>query len=164
MGMTERATRDEQIAAIDRMIDEVAWQAQKQAIQTLMRPELDLTLPQMITLQAIRTHGPCRMGTLVEATRQSGGTVTGIIDRLIGDGLVARAHAVDDRRAVEVALTPAGEQRAHDVGVARHADMCRILAHFDDRQLAEFEHLLRLLTQALHDELTRGDRGEALEP
>src|SRR5919201_2193407 len=100
--MSEHARRDEYIAAIDRMIDEVAWQAQKQAIQTLMRPDLDLTLPQMITLLAIRAHGPCRMGTLVDATRQSGGTVTGIVDRLISDGLAARAHATDDRRAVEV--------------------------------------------------------------
>jgi DNA-binding MarR family transcriptional regulator len=161
--MTERATRDEQIAAIDRMIDEVAWQAQKQAIQTLMRPELDLTLPQMITLLAIRAHGPCRMGTLVEATRQSGGTVTGIIDRLIDDGLVARAHAVDDRRAVEVVLTSDGEERARRVGLARHEDMRRILAHFEDGQLAEFERLLRMFTQALHDELARGDRGKTVE-
>jgi DNA-binding MarR family transcriptional regulator len=162
MGMTERATRDEQIAAIDRMIDEVAWQAQKQAIQTLMRPDLDLTLPQMITLLAIHAHGPCRMGTLVEATRQSGGTVTGIVDRLIDDGLVARAHAIDDRRAVEVALTLAGEERVQRVGIARHDDMRRLLADFEDHQLAEFEHLLRMLTSALHDELARGDRSKAV--
>jgi DNA-binding MarR family transcriptional regulator len=161
--MTERATRDEQIAAIDRMIDEVTWQAQKQAIQTLMRPDLDLTLPQMITLLAIRAHGPCRMGTLVEATRQSGGTVTGIVDRLIDDGLMARTHAIDDRRAVEVALTPAGAERLRLVGMARHEDMCRLLAHFDDNQLAEFERLLRMLTLALHDELARGDRGKAVD-
>ena len=161
--MTERVTRDDQIAAIDRMIDEVAWQAQKQAIQTLMRPDLDLTLPQMITLLAIRAHGPCRMGTLVEATRQSGGTVTGIVDRLIDDGLVARAHAIDDRRAVEVALTSAGEERAQRVNVARHEDMRRLLANFDDVQLGEFERLLRMLTLALHDELARGDRSKAVE-
>jgi DNA-binding MarR family transcriptional regulator len=164
MGMTERATRDQQIAAIDRMIDEVAWQAQKQAIQTLMRPDLDLTLPQMITLLAVRAHGPCRMGTLVEATRQSGGTVTGIVDRLINDGLVARAHAVDDRRAVEVALTAAGEERVRRVNIARHEDMSRLLARFDDDQLAQFERLLNMLTLALHDELARGDRGKAVEP
>jgi DNA-binding MarR family transcriptional regulator len=161
--MIERVTRDDQIAAIDRMIDEVAWQAQKQAIQTLMRPDLDLTLPQMITLLAIRAHGPCRMGTLVEATRQSGGTVTGIVDRLIDDGLVARAHAIDDRRAVEVALTSAGEERAQRVNVARHEDMRRLLANFDDVQLGEFERLLRMLTLALHDELARGDRSKAVE-
>src|SRR5262245_21987773 len=159
--MTERATRDEQIAAIDRMIDEVAWQAQKQAIQTLIRPELDLTLPQMITLLAIRAHGPCRMGALVEATRQSGGTVTGIIDRLIADGLVERAHSTDDRRAVEVALTAAGEEHARPVLDARHDDMCRILGRFDERELAEFERLLRLLIEALHDELAQSDRGKA---
>src|SRR5262245_60184292 len=145
MGMIERVNRDDQIAAIDRMIDGVGWQAQKQAIQTLMRPELDLPLPQMITLLAIRAHGPCRMGTLVEATRQSGGTVTGIVDRLIDDGLVARSHAIDDRRAVEVALTSAGEERVQRVSLARHEDMRRLLASFDDGQLAEFEHLLNLL-------------------
>ena len=156
--MTERATRDEQIAAIDRMIDEVTWQAQKQAIQTLMRPEIDLTMPQMVTLLVIREHGACRMGTLVEATHQSGGTVTGIVDRLILDGLVERAHAADDRRAVEVKLTAAGEERACRVIAARHEDMYRILARFGDEQLAEFAHLLRLFTQALRDDLDSGDR------
>jgi MarR family transcriptional regulator, organic hydroperoxide resistance regulator len=156
--MTERATREEHIAAIDRMIDEVTWQAQKQAIQTLMGPEIDLTMPQMVTLLVIREHGACRMGTLVEATRQSGGTVTGIVDRLIQDGLVERAHAADDRRAVEVRLTAAGEERARRVIVARHEDMCRILARFGDGQLAEFAHLLRLFIQALHDDLAGGDQ------
>jgi DNA-binding MarR family transcriptional regulator len=161
--MTERVTRDEQIAAIDRMIDEVAWEAQKQAGQTLARPDLNLTLPQMITLMAIRAHGPCRMGILVGATRQSGGTVTGIVDRLFAGGLVARVPATDDRRAVEVALTAAGEERARQVGIARHADMCRILAHFDDGELAEFERLLRRFTLAVRDELTHGDGARALE-
>jgi DNA-binding MarR family transcriptional regulator len=152
--MTERATRDPRIKAIDRMIDEVTWQAQKQAIQTLMRPDIDLTMPQMVTLFAIREHGACRMGTLVEATRQSGGTITGIVDRLIDDGLVARAHTAEDRRVVEVTLTPEGEERARRVIDARHKDMCRILGQFSDSQLAQFEHLLNLFTQALHDDLT----------
>jgi len=153
--MTERATRDKQIASIDRMIDDVAWQAQKQAIQTLMRPEIGLTMPQMVTLLAIRERGACRMGAIVDATRQSGGTVTGIIDRLIADGLVARAPAAADRRAVEVTLTPVGEERARRVIDARHDDMCRILSRFSDAQLSEFERLLALFTQALDDEPAR---------
>src|SRR5690348_3804804 len=103
--MAERTTRESRITAVDRMIDEVTWQAQKQAIQTLMRPDIQLTMPQMVTLFAIREHGACRMGALVESTRQAGGTITGIVDRLIQDGLVARAQAPDDRRAVEVKLT-----------------------------------------------------------
>jgi DNA-binding MarR family transcriptional regulator len=160
--MTERATRDEQIAAIDRMIDEVTWQAQKQAIQTLMRPEIDLTMPQMVTLLVIREHGACRMGTLVEVTRQSGGTVTGIVDRLIQDGLVERSHAADDRRAVEVRLTAMGEERARRVIAARHEDMCRILARFGDDQLAELARLLHLFTQGLRDDLDGGNRHKAV--
>jgi|HigsolmetaAR201D_1030396.scaffolds.fasta_scaffold05661_3 DNA-binding MarR family transcriptional regulator len=160
--MTERITRDEQIAAIDRLIDEVTWQAQKQAIQTLMQPELDLTMPQMVTLLVIQQYGSCRMGTLVEATRQSGGTVTGIVDRLIQDGLVERAHAADDRRAVEVRLTPLGEERAQRVIAARREDMYRILSRFTDEQLANFANLLRLFTDALQEDLTGGNRLKAV--
>jgi DNA-binding MarR family transcriptional regulator len=151
------STRESRITAIDQMIDEVTWQAQKQAIRTLMRPGIELTMPQMVTLFAIREHGACRMGTLVEATRQAGGTVTGIVDRLIDDGLVARSQAADDRRAVEVRLTPAGEKRARRVVDARHADMCRILERFSDHQLAEFERLLLLFTQAICDDLGRDE-------
>ena len=161
--MTERATRDVHIKAIDRMIDEVTWQAQKQAIQTLIRPDIDLTMPQMVTLFAIREHGTCRMGALIEATRQSGGTITGIVDRLIADGLVARAHIAGDRRVVEVTLTPAGEQRARQVIDARHADMCRILERFNDSQLADFEQLLRLFTQSIQNDLARHAPQSAIE-
>src|ERR1051325_8055660 len=121
--MAERSTRDSCITAIDRMIDEVTWQAQKQAIRTLTQPDIELTMPQMVTLFAIRKHGACRMGALVEATRQAGGTITVIVDLLIHDGLVVRSQAAEDRRAVEVALTPAGEQRARRVIQARHTDM-----------------------------------------
>src|SRR6266508_3134409 len=127
--MTERATRDVHIKAIDRMIDEVTWQAQKQAIQTLIRPDIDLTMPQMVTLFAIREHGTCRMGALIEATRQSGGTITGIVDRLIADGLVARTHIADDRRVVEVTLTPAGDQRPRQLLAAPPPHTCRLLEH-----------------------------------
>jgi DNA-binding MarR family transcriptional regulator len=154
--MTERITRDVQIAAIDQLIDEVTWQAQKQAIQTLMQPDIDLTMPQMVTLLVIRQYGSCRMGTLVEATRQSGGTVTGIVDRLIQDGLVERSHASDDRRAVEVRLTAEGEERAQRVIAARHEDMYRILGGFNDEQLSDFANLLRMFTEALHDDLVAG--------
>jgi DNA-binding MarR family transcriptional regulator len=103
------------------------------------------------------------MGALIEATRQSGGTITGIVDRLIADGLVARAHIAGDRRVVEVTLTPAGEQRARQVIDARHADMCRILERFNDSQLADFEQLLRLFTQSIQDDLARHAPQSAIE-
>jgi DNA-binding MarR family transcriptional regulator len=149
MFMTERATRDARVAEIDRIIREITWHGQKQAIHTLMRPEIDLTMPQMVTLLAIHDSGTCRMGALAEATQQSCGTLTGIVDRLIQDGLVERVRVAGDRRVVEVALTCEGETRVRQVIGARQSDMGRMLARFDDSQLAEFEAMLFLFLQGV---------------
>jgi DNA-binding MarR family transcriptional regulator len=92
------------------------------------------------------------MGTLADATQQSGGTLTGIVDRLIDDGLVERVRSVNDRRVIEVTLTAEGHARVGQVLDARYVDMERILAHFDDGRLDQFEQLL--------DQFLHGVRGQ----
>ena len=156
--MTERALHNERIAEIDRIFREITWQGQKHAIHTLMRPEIGLTMPQMVTLLAIHDSGTCRMGALADATLQSGGTLTGIVDRLIADGLVERVRSTGDRRVVEVALTPAGQARVRQVIAARQKDMAQILLHFNDAQIGQFEHLLQAFLQGVRDALERDDR------
>jgi len=140
--MSERAAQIARVDHIDRIFRELTWHGQKHAIQTLTRPEIGLTMPQMITLLAIHDSGSCRMGTLAEVTQQSGGTLTGIVDRLIDDGLVERVRSAEDRRVIEVTLTAEGRARVEEVLVARRDDMIRILAEFDDYQLEHFEALL----------------------
>lgn len=142
--MNEYDTREGYIGAIDDVIRQITWQSHKQQLQTLSRPDIGLTMPQMVTLFAIRGSGTCRMSELAEITQQSAGTLTGIVDRLIEDGLVGRVRDVDDRRVVQVTLTAQGEERLARVEEARHEDMERIVQHLNNDQLAELEHLLRL--------------------
>lgn len=148
--MAQRTVQSARIETIDRMVRELTWHGQKHAIQTLTRPEIGLTMPQMVTLLAIYDSGSCRMGDLADATQQSGGTLTGIVDRLIADGLVERVRSVNDRRVIEVVLTTAGKTRVQEVLAARRADLERILANFSDRQLDQFELLLTQFLQGLH--------------
>lgn len=149
--MTATDERTERIAAIDLVVRQITWQGQKQSLQTLSRPEIALTMPQMITLFAIRAARTCRMSELAEITQQSAGTLTGIVDRLIEDGLVGRVRDVEDRRVVQVALTPQGEERLCRVETARREDMARMLRYLDDEQLTDLESLLRLLLRGLQD-------------
>lgn len=151
--MTERAAHAARVEAIDRIFRELTWHGQKHAIHTLTRPEIGLTMPQMVTLLAIHDRGSCRMGTLADATQQSGGTLTGIVDRLIDDGLVERVRSVNDRRVIEVTLTSEGRARVHQVLEARHADLERILASFDGRELDEFTDLLAKFLQGVRGAL-----------
>ncbi len=143
--MDELPERAERVAAIDHVIRQITWQGQKQSLQTLNRQDITLTMPQMTTLYAIRAANTCRMSELALLTKQSAGTLTGIVDRLISDGLVCRVRDADDRRVVQVALTPTGEERLAQVDLARRKDMTRMLSHFSLYQLRYLEELLRLL-------------------
>jgi DNA-binding MarR family transcriptional regulator len=165
--MTQLDTRAEHIASIDDTVRHITWQSHKQLLQTLSRPDIALTMPQMVTLFAIRDAGTCRMSDLADITQQSAGTLTGIVDRLIEDGLVGRVRDLDDRRVVQVTLTPAGEQRLAMVEQARREDMERMLHRFSEQQLAQLEELLKLLLAGIQDMLVvehHNGRGSGLVP
>jgi DNA-binding MarR family transcriptional regulator len=153
--MGEQAAHRAHVESIDRIFRELTWHGQKHAIHTLTRPEIGLTMPQMMTLLAIHDSVSCRMGTLADSTQQSGGTLTGIVDRLIDDGLVERVRSVNDRRVIEVTLTTEGQARVLQVIDARYADMERILAHFEASELNEFEQLLGVFLHGVRGELPR---------
>jgi DNA-binding MarR family transcriptional regulator len=157
MNETVTTTRAEYIASIDDVIRQITWQSHKQLLQTLSRPEISLTMPQMVTLFAIRNVGTCRMSELAEITQQSAGTLTGIVDRLIEDNLVGRVRDIDDRRVVQVTLTVQGEERLARVEQARREDMERMLRHMRLGQLADLDGLLHLLLNGIHDLLSGGE-------
>lgn len=141
--------RTQHVAAIADIIRHITWQGHKHSLQTLSRPDIALTMPQMVTLFAIRDTGSCRMSELAEITQQSAGTLTGIVDRLIEDGLVARVRDAEDRRVVQVVLTQMGQERIHHVERARCADMARVLRYFTLEQLAQLEEYLYLLARGI---------------
>lgn len=143
--------RAESIGVIDNVIRQITWQSHKQLLQTLGRPEIGLTLPQMVTLFAIRSAGTCRMSELADVTQQSAGTLTGIVDRLIDDNLMGRVRDVDDRRVVQVTLSSEGEERLARVEQARREDMERMLQRFSDEQLVTLEALLGQFLAGVHD-------------
>jgi DNA-binding MarR family transcriptional regulator len=145
------------VAGIEDCIRQITWQSHKQLLQTLSRPEIGLTLPQMVTLFAIRDAGSCRMSELAEITQQSAGTLTGIVDRLIDEDLVGRVRDIDDRRVVQVTLTPNGEERIALVEQARREDTEQMLVSFNDDQLHQFLDLLQQLLGDLNQLLNNGD-------
>ena len=51
----------------------------------------------------------------------SNGNVTGIVDRLVGDGLVIRAQRRDDRRTSIVRLTKKGGDRFEEMAAAHES-------------------------------------------
>ena len=84
-----------------------------------MRVEFDTTLPRFDVMAALaRAPEGLKMSELSRALRVSNGNVTGIIDRLAADGMVARAAIDGDRRATLVRLTGAGRAEFERMAVA----------------------------------------------
>ncbi len=87
-----------------------------------LRVEYDTTLPQFDVMSALdRTGVGLTMSALSEALMVSNGNVTGIVERLVEQGLVERAPVAGDRRATLVRLTGRGRETFAEMA-ARHRD------------------------------------------
>ncbi|MBL4785877.1 MAG: MarR family transcriptional regulator [Cohaesibacteraceae bacterium] len=83
-------------------------------IENILREQLrsgfDTTLPRFDVMAALdRSDKGLRMSHLSRELMVSNGNVTGIVDRLVKDGLVERIAIEGDRRATLVRLTGQGE-------------------------------------------------------
>ena len=83
----------------------------ERSIRQTMREQFDTTLPRFdILSQLDRAPGGLTMGELSRRLMVSNGNVTGLVDRLVGEGLVMREPAPHDRRAQLVRLTKDGKK------------------------------------------------------
>jgi DNA-binding MarR family transcriptional regulator len=97
-----------------------------------LRKGHDCTLPRFDVLAALeRYRDGLRMSDLSAKLRVSNGNVTGIVERLVADGLVRRVSVDGDRRAMRVRLT--------DAGVTRFAAMAADHEIWVDELLSEFD-------------------------
>ena len=70
---------------------------------------VNITQTQIFTIMTLSEKSPCQLNELREKLQISAPTVTGIIGRLERSGYVKRAHDQNDRRVVNVDLTPKGK-------------------------------------------------------
>jgi len=143
--LTRRTQRLQELTAT---VGAMMWQGHRQSM--VAAEHVGLTLPQHNALLALAAQGGrSTMSDLVRLTHQSPATLTGIMDRLIGAGLVERTRDTADRRVVYVGLTAAGQARLDEANQQREADVARIAAHFSDADLLEFDHLLGMFVAGL---------------
>ncbi|MDF1601047.1 MarR family transcriptional regulator [Mesorhizobium sp. YIM 152430] len=87
-----------------------------------LKRDFDSTLPRFDVLAALyRQPDGMLMSDLSRFLLVSNGNVTGIVERLVKDGLVSRAAREGDRRTSIVKLTAAGERRFTEMAAAHEA-------------------------------------------
>ena len=81
----------------------------EQRVRRGLRETFDTTLPRFDVLAQLDRAGEAlTMGELSRRLMVSNGNVTGLVDRLVEEGLVERRASASDRRAQLVRLTAAG--------------------------------------------------------
>ncbi|PKG25583.1 MarR family winged helix-turn-helix transcriptional regulator [Niallia nealsonii] len=71
---------------------------------------MGITVVQLKTMYRISAHPNTGLGELAEILRLTKSTVSGVIDRLVHQGLVERTIPSTDRRAVNLKLTDKGQE------------------------------------------------------
>ena len=80
------------------------------------------------------------------------------IDRLVQRGLIDRTLAVDDRRAVDLALTPSSRALLERFAAARGAELLRLLGDYPEARLRRAAELFDDLSVRLLDPEAHGER------
>jgi DNA-binding MarR family transcriptional regulator len=110
----------------------------------------ELTLPQFDVLaQLHRTAAGMTPGELTRELLVTAGNLTGIVERLVGLGLVERQRVPEDGRAVRLRLTSRG-RRLMGRAIPRHRrEVGTLLSPIAPKELAHLRDLLGELNQSL---------------
>ena len=115
-------------------------------VRRRLRDNFDITLPRFDLLaQLDRAPNGMTLGELSQRMMVSNGNVTGLVERLVADRLIARKPAPHDRRAQIVRLTPAGRRSFRAMARAHES---WILKMFADLRPTEISVLMGLLAKA----------------
>ncbi len=127
-----------------------ALYAASRAMTARYRPLLEaagLTYPQYLVMIVLWDEGPSTVTRLGERLRLDSGTLSPLLKRLEGNGLVARERRSDDERSVLVSVTPKG-RRLRDRVARVPATIGSTLGGFDDaRLIAELRDLEAVLRE-----------------
>nr|WP_325249398.1 MarR family transcriptional regulator [Amylibacter sp.] len=121
-------------------------------IRDNLRREFASTLPRFDVMAALSRYSDgLKMSQLSEVLRVSNGNVTGIVDRLVEDGILVRVAVPNDRRAWLVRLTERGEKEFAAQAEAHENWINEMLAEFGPKDAANIAIRLEHLEKSLRE-------------
>ena len=121
--------------------------AASRALTAVYRPllaQLGLTYPQYLVLVVLWRDEPCTVKQLSTTLRLDYGTLTPLLRRMEGNGLLTRQRRDDDERSVNIALTEVGSSlRSHSTAIQ---DAIRAALGLTPAQATELQATLQSVT------------------
>jgi DNA-binding MarR family transcriptional regulator len=120
-----------------------------------LREQFDGSLPRFDLMAQLDRHPQgLKMRELSRRLMVTGGNVTGLTDRLVGEGLVERRDDPKDRRAYTVALTAEGKKQFRVMARAHEGWIVQLFGGLTPAQQGQLFALLGELKGSLADRRT----------
>ncbi|MFB7509926.1 MarR family winged helix-turn-helix transcriptional regulator [Streptomyces broussonetiae] len=133
-----------------RLLTEAITRLQRALHSSMIRtdhPGEALPVAQVELLQALREHSPAHISDLTARRHLAPSTVSGLISRIVGAGLVTRDVDPVNRRASVVTLTAAGRERLAAWTRTHKDPMDTAFAALDDSERAVVAEALPVLVR-----------------
>lgn len=144
---------------LDAILDAMTYlYAESRRVTRVVAEQYGLTGAQLVILRLLSLSGRLSLSDISDRIRAKNSTVTGIIDRMERDGLVARRRSDDDRRVIHIELTRKGAALATEAAAAPTHLFRQSLEWLPDKDAAELERIITKLARRVRDAL--GELGE----
>jgi DNA-binding MarR family transcriptional regulator len=111
--------------------------------------QVSMTVPQVKSLFFITNSGQTNFKNLAAALKVTPSNLTGVIDRLVEQGLVSRTENPEDRRMMLLKATEKGESLVSDLRERRINSLSQALSGLDPQELNLIKQGLELLVKAM---------------
>jgi DNA-binding MarR family transcriptional regulator len=112
----------------------------------------EFSFSQAMILQALTMQRESRMNDLARFLGLSKANASGLVDRLVKKGLIAREHGVEDRRVVFVRLTPKGQTVARGLAKVQRQGLAQMMRRIPEQNLKVFIETLEQMAMGMAEE------------
>jgi len=117
------------------------------ALRTNLRTQFQSTLPRFDVMAALsRYPAGLKMSEISGLLRVSNSNVTGIVDRLVEEGLIERIAVKGDRRASRVRLTEVGQDEFSRQAAAHEVWIDDMLSDFSAQEAKDIAAVLKRMS------------------
>ena len=102
-------------------------------------------------LMRLNSHGKSTQKELQDVLEISSGALSEILQKMEDSGLILRTKSAEDKRQVDLSLTPHGRETAHSVEAHYHRTLERMFECLSAEQKDQLEETLGILTAHLEE-------------
>lgn len=139
---------------IDRILETIVYlYTESRRVTKQLAREHGLTGPQVTALKILEGFGALSLSELSAKMSAKNSTITGIVDRMERDGLVARERSTTDRRVIHIRPTARGLRIAASVPVTAMEIFGEALGSLAERERTELMRILTILAERVRAQI-----------